>query len=218
MRIVALVGLGMSPKQVARISKKYPVEIAPSLVHEHHETLTNYAHRWADQLQLTSEDILIGFSFAGPIALEIASYKGSKGCILVSTFGSPSEMPSVHRKALQLGLHKWIPYSIGWKFGTWWAKRKGILTVQNKRSIHAIQRETPPEFYRWVLEELKNWEGAQPSCAVLRLHGTHDRIIPVSEGTPGVDFIPGNHFLLSSREALLLIQDKVDTFISNVAL
>ena len=218
MRIVALVGLGMSPRLVARISEGHSIEVAPSLIHTKKESLKEYARRWADQLDLASEDIIVGFSFAGPIALEMANYKDLSGCVLVSTFRSPGEMPALHRKALQLGVHNWIPYSFGWKIGLWWAKRKGIMDARNRKSIQAIQRETPPDFYRWVLESLKNWKGAQPSCPVLRLHGTHDRIIPVSKDTSGVEFIPGNHFLLSSREALLLIQKKVDTFISNVAL
>lgn len=217
MRIVALVGLGMNPRAVSNISDRFQIEVAPTLDHHKHETLKSYARRWADELRLNSDDVVIGFSFAGPVALEMAQYKRIKGCILISTFADPKELPEFQRRALNLGLHKWIPYSLGWKLGEWWAKKKGVIHGENKKAVAAIQRATRPQFYRWVLEGLKNWEGTQPSCSVLRLHGTDDHIIPIASNTTDTFFIEGNHFLLSSREALKAIQERVDLFLSRLA-
>lgn len=217
MRIVALVGLGMNPRAVSNISDQFEIEVAPTLDHEKHETLKSYARRWADELELCADDVVIGFSFAGPVALEMAQYKNLKGCILISTFADPNELPDFQRRALNLGLHRWIPYSFGWKLGAWWAKRKGIIHGKNKKAVAAIQRETRPQFYRWVLEGLKNWEGTQPSCATLRLHGTDDHIISIASNTSDTFFIEGNHFLLSNRAALMAVQKRVDPFLSRLA-
>ena len=217
MRVVALLGLGMDPRAVRNLSALAPIEVHHHIEHQKDESLHDYAIRWGRHLQLKSTDIVLGMSFAGPMALEMAHHFQLKGCILVSTFTGSKELPISHRRALRLGLHRWIPYRFGWWVGKRWARRNQILGQDNAEAIRAIERRTDPQFYRWVIDALGKWHGTVPYHPCLRIHGDHDRILPLKQGAPNVEIVKGNHFLLTTAEGRSAISQKVDTFIRRLA-
>ena len=217
MRVVALIGLGMDPRAVRRISSLVPVEVHHQIPHLRGESISEYAHRWAHHLQLGHDDLIMGMSFAGPIAMEMAKLYNLRGCILISTFTTPQELPAIHRRALNWGLHRWIPYRLGWWLGKRWARRNAILGKGNNVAIEAIERRTNPEFYRWIIDALGKWPGTEACGVSLRIHGTEDKILPINSETPGVEFIVGNHFLLTTAAGRLAISEKVDSFIRILA-
>ncbi len=217
MQVIALLGLGMDPRAAKRLSELVPVKVHYQIPHEPGESLHDYALRWGHHLQLHREDIVIGMSFAGPIALELAHHFRLRGCILISTFTRPDELPVVHRQALRWGLHRWIPYRLGWWIGRRWAMRNGIIAPDNARAINAIERKTDPSFYRWIIDALGKWPGVDPYNPSLRIHGTGDHIFPLPSSVPDIFFVEGNHFLLSRAQGRIAIREKVDAFIRKLA-
>lgn len=217
MRVIALLGLGMDPRAVRNLSSMVAVEVHHHIAQEKDESLHDYALRWGHHLQLKSSDVVLGMSFAGPIALEMAHHFALKGCILISTFTRPKELPASHRRALRLGLHRWIPYRLGWWAGKRWARRNQILGKGNAEAIRAIERRTDPQFYRWVIDALGKWPGTMPYDPCLRIHGEQDRVLPLKQGTPNVEVVKGNHFLLTTAEGRTAISEKVDAFIRKLA-
>ena len=217
MRVLALLGLGMDARSVKELSSLVNIEVHHQIPQEPQENLKAYAHRWGHHLQLQAGDVVIGMSFAGPIALEMVHHFKLAGAVLLSTFVTPEELPKIHRHALRLGLHHWIPYRLGWWLGKRWARRKAILGPKNAKAIAAIERKTDPSFYRWVIDALGKWEGIEQASPQLRIHGFEDRVIPLDKSTSGVEFLVGNHFLLVDPSARRAMQTKIDAFLSNLA-
>ncbi|QTN39539.1 hypothetical protein HZ996_10450 [Cryomorphaceae bacterium] len=217
MRVVALLGLGMDARAVKQLSSLVNIEVHHQIPQEPQESLRAYALRWGHHLQLQAGDVVIGMSFAGPMALEMTDHFKLAGCVLLSTFVTPEELPKIHRRALRLGLHHWIPYRLGWWLGKRWARRKAILDPKNARAIAAIERKTDPSFYRWVIDALGKWEGTESSYPQLRIHGLGDRVLPLDTSTTGVEFLEGNHFLLADSSARRAMQLKIDAFLGNLA-
>ena len=89
------------------------------------ETIEHYTTRLLDQIT-TTNPTLIGLSFGGLIAVEVAKQIDTEKVILIASAKTKNEIPFYYRFAGQLGLHKLLPtrllkssnFVTNWFFGT----------------------------------------------------------------------------------------------------
>ncbi len=95
------------------------------IIPNENETIENYTSRILNQIK-TTKPILIGLSFGGIIAVEVAKQIETEKVIIIASAKTKNEIPFYFRFAGQLGLHKLIPTQIlksanfitNWFFGT----------------------------------------------------------------------------------------------------
>ncbi len=165
------------------------------------EPLVHYAARLAQAVPVDEPCWLVGVSFGGLLAQEIGRLRPLARVALISSLGSPHELPPLLRLAGATGLHrllpfgllKWLPRLAQWFFGA----RGGA----EYRLLRQILADTDPQFARWATAQLLGWPG--PGLPAVRLHGTRDRLLPA--GANPIDYlIPGaGHFLIVSHAALV---------------
>jgi pimeloyl-ACP methyl ester carboxylesterase len=91
---------------------------------EDNETIENYAGRLLSQIK-TPEPVLIGLSFGGLIAVEVAKQIEVQKVILIASAKTKNEIPLYYRLAGRMGLHKILParllkrsnFMTNWFFG-----------------------------------------------------------------------------------------------------
>ncbi|GAA4494913.1 hypothetical protein GCM10023172_05830 [Hymenobacter ginsengisoli] len=164
------------------------------------EPLMHYAARLAESVPLAESCWLVGVSFGGLLAQEIARLRPMARVVLISSLGGPHELAPVLRLAGAAGLHRLVPFGLisclprlaQWFFGA----RGGT----EYRLLHQILRDTDPVFASWATGQLLAWQGPGLPGAV-RLHGTRDRLLPA--GAAPIDYVvPGaGHFLIVSHAA-----------------
>jgi pimeloyl-ACP methyl ester carboxylesterase len=162
------------------------------------EPLAHYAARLAEALPPAEPCWLVGVSFGGLLAQEIGRLRPLARVVLISSLGSPRDLPPLLRLAgatgayrlVPFGLLQWLPRLAQWFFGA----RGGT----EYRLLRQILADTDPAFARWATEQLLAWRGPGLPDTV-RLHGTRDRLLPA--GTASIDFpVPGaGHFLIVSH-------------------
>ena len=164
------------------------------------EPLVHYAARLAEAVPANEPCWLVGVSFGGLLAQEIGRLRPMARVVLISSLGSPHDLPPLLRLAGATGLHrllpfgllKWLPRLAQWFFGA----RGGT----EYRLLRQILRETDPAFARWATAQLLAWRG--PGLpGIVRLHGSRDRLLP--PGAAHIDYpVPGaGHFLIVSHAA-----------------
>lgn len=164
------------------------------------EMLAHYAARLAAAVPADAPCWLVGVSFGGLLAQEIGRLRPLARVVLISSLGSPRDLPpllrlvgatGVHR-LLPFGLLKWLPRLAQWFFGA----RGGT----EYRLLRQILADTDPAFARWATAQLLAWRGPGLPGTV-RLHGTRDRLLPA--GAASIDYpVPGaGHFLIVSHAA-----------------
>lgn len=122
---------------------------------------------------------MIGLSFGGLIAIEIAKQIETEKVILIASAKTKYEIPFYYRFAGKLRLHRLLPTSrvlknsnfiTNWFFG---AKSKS-----DKRLLKQILADTDATFLRWALDKIVRWKNKSQPQNVFHIHGTRDMILP----------------------------------------
>ena len=163
------------------------------------EPLPHYAARLAGIVPPGQPCWLVGVSFGGVLALEIAQLRPLARVILISSFAHPRELPWLGRLARATGLYRLLPPQLlprlprlaSWFFG--------VKTIRDRQLLGQILRDTDPCFTRWAIARLLQWPG-RPTTPTVRIHGTDDRLLP--HGAAHSRYrLPGGHLIIISRAA-----------------
>lgn len=159
------------------------------------EPLAEYAARLAEPIPLDQPCWLVGVSFGGPTALEMARLRPLARVVLISSLESGRQRSWL----LQLGrltrADAWLPVRLlrrmpvagRWFFGAG-GKRAGQIFAE-------ILSHLSPRYTHWALGQLFRWDGcaARP---VAHLMGDHDRVFPDAWRTASHVIRGGTHFMI----------------------
>jgi pimeloyl-ACP methyl ester carboxylesterase len=163
------------------------------------EPLAHYAARLAEAVPVGEHCWLVGVSFGGLLAQEIGRLRPLARVVLISSLGSPLDLPPLLRLAGTTGLHRLVPFSLlKWlpRLAQWFFGARGGTEYRLLRQILA---DTDVRFARWATAQLLSWRG--PGLPAVRVHGTRDRLLPA--GSALINYtVPGaGHFLIVSHAA-----------------
>lgn len=173
-------GLGADEKV---FQKLYFSDFSPTFIKwiapQEEETIENYATRLLDQIR-TTKPILIGLSFGGMIAVEVAKQIDTEKVILIASAKTQNEIPFYFRFAGQLGLQNFLPTSLlkssnfitNWFFGT--------SATFDKQLLKQILIDTDAIFLKWAIDKIVRWKNQTHPKNVFHIHGTSDRILPLA--------------------------------------
>ncbi len=162
------------------------------------ETIENYAMRLSSQIS-TKHPILIGLSFGGVMAIEIAKQINVEQIVIISSIKSKKELPFYFKWAGVLKINHLIPTSIlrhtnfifNWFFGVTSKKEKFLL----KQMLF----ETNPLFLKWSIKQILNWKNETIIDNLTHIHGSSDRILPTRFFKCNHIIKHGGHFMVLNK-------------------
>lgn len=162
------------------------------------ESIEAYAHRLCAYIT-TANPILIGLSFGGMMAMEIAKHIPVKKIILISSAKGKKEIPVYLRFLGKTGLQHFVPPSFiltptpisYWFFGLKEKAHKQKLAYILQHSSHSI--------YKWSLNALLQWQNTSIPSNLVHIHGTADRILPLRFVKANYTIKGGGHFMVFSH-------------------
>jgi len=165
------------------------------------EPLAHYAARLAEAVPVGEECWLVGVSFGGILAQEVARLRPRARVVLISSLASPVELPFTLRLARATRLYrlfppqalKLMPRVAQWFFGA----RNG----PEYKLLHQIIQGTDPVFAQWAIRQLLQWPGIAAAQPAVRLHGTRDRLLPARDVSVEHRLTHGGHFMIVSHAA-----------------
>lgn len=198
--IYLISGLGADARVFQRLDfENHEIRYIEWLEPNQDESLQTYASRLAAQIN-TGLPILIGVSFGGMIAVEIAKTIDFQKVILISSAKSRREIPIAYRFFGRLGMHRLIPTALlkHANMLTYWFF--GMKTKAHKDLLKGILSDTDPVFLKWAMDAIIQWENEETIGGLLHLHGDVDRILPI-ENIRQPDFIVsgGGHLMVYSK-------------------
>jgi pimeloyl-ACP methyl ester carboxylesterase len=162
------------------------------------ETLQSYSGRLSGIINSHEEFVLIGLSFGGMVASEIARLKKPVKTIIISSLASADELPWYFKKAGKMGLHKTIPVKL-LKTATFLNRVVGAGTKEDKAVIYHYIRHADPGFIRWSLNAIIRWDQRQRLPGVIHVHGDKDHLLPLRFTHPDFVIKNGGHLMVLNK-------------------
>jgi pimeloyl-ACP methyl ester carboxylesterase len=161
-----------------------------------HEPIESYAKRILTQITI-DKPVLIGVSFGGMMAIEVAKLIPTEKVILISSARTRSDLPVYYRLAGRLRLQKLVPRALlkktnpllFWLFGT--------ESKQEKDLLRSIIRDTDINFLQWAIDKIVTWQNKDVVKNTISVYGTKDRLLPSREGDHRID--KGGHLMIVNR-------------------
>lgn len=208
-------GLGAGPEVFRGIDwEPYPFTCLTWIPPTPKETLGSYAGRLLEQVTDRQNPVLIGVSFGGMLALEMAQLLSPRLTISLSSIVSRSELPGYLRLLAQLKLDQLIP-------AAWFTQAHplayylfGVKQAPDRKLLKAMLGNTDPTFLKWAIRSVATWEAATVSAPLVRIHGTADRVLPAPSAPDMILIKKGGHLMIRThaRELSDQIRQAVDHF------
>ncbi|MEA5404462.1 alpha/beta hydrolase [Arcicella sp. DC2W] len=162
------------------------------------ETIENYALRLIEQIK-TNNPILIGLSFGGMMATEVAKLIDTEKIIIIASAKTQQEIPFYYRFAGMLKLHRLIPIVVlktpnffsNWLFGT--------SNKEDKEMLASIMLDTDEVFLIWAIDKIVNWKNDIVHKNLKHIHGTSDRILPYCLVKSDIKVNGGGHLMTLNK-------------------
>jgi len=162
------------------------------------ESMEAYAQRMADRI-IEPNPIIIGLSFGGMMAMEIAKCIPVKQLILISSAKTRKELPPYFAACSYVPLHKLLPLQTVAYSNTLMRFFFGVRTATQKEQLKNIIRNTTNGFNQWAINALVNWKNQQINAPVFHIHGNADKLLPLSFVRPDIIIEGGNHFMIVQK-------------------
>jgi len=212
LRIIAFSGLGADHRVFNYLDLSIPIEVVEWKKGFANLSIPEYAKLLSKHLNLDEQVILLGVSFGGLIAQEVAQLINPEKIILISSWESKSELNRMVRLLGKVNLLRLIP--------TYFFKppkriAKFLFGSKNDELLFSILDDTDKDFAKWATINLARWNGVKNNVPVSRIHGTNDRVIPCPRSNRLIKIEGGHHFMIVDKAEALstIINSQLANFI-----
>lgn len=168
------------------------------------QPLASFAAQLAQQI-VHPHPILLGVSFGGMLATEIANIIPVEKTIIVSSCKHRQELPLLLRAAGKLGLHKALPY--------WMATQSKLLNrlifdVRSSEEELFLKRimlqQTDKTFLKRAVHMILTWQTNNSHAKpIIHIHGKKDHLLTPSNIKADYWIPGGGHFMIWNEAAAI---------------
>jgi pimeloyl-ACP methyl ester carboxylesterase len=198
-QIYCISGLGADKRAFQYLSiPNYQLHFIDWIIPEKHETIEAYCSRLITQIK-TENPIIIGMSFGGMIAVEIAKQIGTEKIILISSVKTKFEIPILYRFLAALGLHYIVPLQYlkyAYKIAFWFF---GIKNEKEKKFLKTILVDTNPTLFLWSIKKAVSWQNTILFDQLKKINGSADKIFPLKNNNADAVIKGGGHFMIVNK-------------------
>jgi pimeloyl-ACP methyl ester carboxylesterase len=165
------------------------------------ELYKDYVLRMAEKIR-EPDPVIIGVSFGGMVALEIAKILPVKQVILVSSIKNTDELPRKWKLIGRLRLNHIFPIKriqANERFFAMANKRLGAFTSEEQDFANNYRRIIDKDYMIWALNQILNWRNVDVLANVIHIHGDADLIFPIKPLKPTHVIKGGTHMMIVNR-------------------
>jgi len=200
MKIYLFSGLGADERLFQNLKpvSGYTYAPLPYVAPASANTLADYADRMIEEYKFESPCIFGGVSIGGMIAQEIAQKVKPEKLILISTLHYRNELPPIFKlgdnnlvKSLLNKPLLDVVAAVGDKFT--------IKSTKGRSLFYEMLRDSDPAFMKFGAGVVLGWQPPVAQVPVIRVHGTKDRVFPLSRIKDCIKIKGGNHFMVFEK-------------------
>lgn len=163
------------------------------------ESLRAYALRLAEGIDTSRTFCIIGLSFGGMLATEIASVFKPHRTILISSILSKYGLPWYYRIVSKIRINKLIPAIKPNGVPRFISSFFGVETKDEGLFFNQLMKRTDPHFSKWAIDSILTWDRIESPPGIVRIHGGKDRVLPIRDAKVDYMIPDGSHFMIFNR-------------------
>lgn len=163
------------------------------------ESLRAYALRLAEDIDRSVPYAIIGLSFGGMLATEIASEYHPQLTVLVSSVPTKHELPWYFRLVGRTGMNHLIPVFKPKTVPRFISSFFGVETQEDHLFFQQLLKRTDLRFTKWAIDAILKWDRTESPAGLIRIHGGKDKVLPIGNGK--IDYLirSGGHFAIYNK-------------------
>lgn len=194
-KVYIISGLGADSRVFNNLQLDFEHEFINWIKPLKNETIECYAARLLPQIT-TQNPILIGLSFGGIIAAEIAKQIKVQKVVFLSSVKTKYELPFYFKILGFLNLHKTVP--VKWLrgvtfFNNWFF---GAKNKETKALLKLIINDMDLVFLKWAIHNILKWKNTFVHPNTIHIHGVSDKILPYVFIISATPIKNGGHLML----------------------
>jgi len=162
------------------------------------EGFEDYAKRFSQSISRDEEFVLVGLSFGGMLASELAKIVSPKKLIIISSLSSYKELPWYFKLAGKLGIHRIISPSL-YKRATIMNRFMGAGNKEMKSIVYSYVNNIDPAFIRWSLNVIVHWSHTERLSDLVHIHGSNDHLLPYRYVKADYMIKNGGHLMVMNK-------------------
>jgi len=167
------------------------------------ESLPDYALR-LKKSYIPDEALIVGLSFGGMLATEIAKEYPLVKAIIISSSKTVYEVPPYYKTGKIMPLHDWVSSEVQ----RWFMMRMkwffGLNTNESIKIYEDLIRNCNTGFNRWAVNAILHWNNTEVPENIIHIHGTHDKVLPykyIQQANYTIQ--KGEHLMVMEQPAVL---------------
>jgi len=162
------------------------------------ENIKHYSLRMAEMIDHPFP-ILLGVSFGGLIAIEMAKEMTVNKIIIVSSVKSDDELPNWMKLVGRFQLNKIFPVKSNKFTERFDDHQLGIANEEEKIMVESYRKKSDPSYMDWAINEILNWKNRWQPKQLFHIHGSMDRMFPIKNIKPTHVIDGGTHIMMINR-------------------
>lgn len=143
--------------------------------------------------------VLLGVSFGGMMAIEIAKLFPAATVILVSSIRNWRQLPFPIKMTAHLGLGKWTPPANCRLLAPIQDYFLGVETRADSQLVREYRGNVDPHYLQWSIRQIAGWRNEWQPAALYHIHGSRDHIFPLNRVEPTHVVEGGGHLMIHNR-------------------
>jgi pimeloyl-ACP methyl ester carboxylesterase len=198
--IYLIPGVGANDKIFQNLDLKgYDVVHIKWPKHKKTETVQSYVKKLIPQIKKDTQPILVGMSFGGIVAVELAKLIKPEKTIIISSIKTYHERPLKLMFLNSIKFHRLISGRLVLKFRFWLQLLLGSLNRHDFELIEEMLKDINVEFNEWAVDQVIHWRNEEIPENLVHIHGTDDKIFPGYYVHNAHWIKGGTHFMVVNR-------------------
>lgn len=193
MNLYALSGLGADKRVYQNLELNYNLIHLDWIRPNKNENLPDYAKRLSTPINTKEPFGIIGVSFGGMVAIEMAKQLNPKITILISSAETKFELRTIYRIFGKTNFIKLVPlfcFNMPRKIAYY------LFGAKNKKLLKAILDDADMYFTKWAVSQLIIWKNETKPTRLIKINGKKDKLIPSKHHKNTIFISDGEHFMI----------------------
>ncbi len=163
------------------------------------ESIEEYAKKTIQNQIHEPNPILLGVSFGGMLAIEVAKQISFDKIVIISSIKTANELPFYLKGIGRTSLNKTIPDFFLRHTNAFVYHLFGTKTKEEKLLLKNIMHETDEKFLRWAIGKVLNWKNKVIPKGLIHIHGDKDKLFPINYIQEKITVKGGGHFMVFTK-------------------